>query len=123
MAERRLVSVVDDDEFVREALPDLLRSLGLEATPFASAEEFLASDMVGTTGCLVLDVTMPGMTGPELQIELAQRNFDIPIVFMTATFDDKLGEEVLKRGAVAFLMKPFSDAAIIDAVKSALEVG
>ena len=123
MAERRLVSVIDDDEFVREALPDLLRSLGLEATPFASAEEFLASDMVGTTGCLVLDVTMPGMTGPELQIELAQRNFDIPIVFMTATFDDKLGEEVLKRGAVAFLMKPFSDAAIIDAVKSALEAG
>jgi FixJ family two-component response regulator len=123
MAERRLVSVVDDDEFVREALPDLLRSLGLEATPFASAEEFLDSDMVGTTGCLVLDVTMPGMTGPELQIELAQRNFDIPIVFMTATFDDRLSEEVLKRGAVAFLMKPFSDAAIIDAVTSALEVG
>jgi FixJ family two-component response regulator len=118
---RKLVSVVDDDEFVREALPDLLRSFGLEARPFSSAAEFLASESLGRTGCLVLDVTMPGMTGPELQLELARRKQAIPIVFITANSDDDLGPKVLGRGAVAFLKKPFSEAAIIEAVNEALE--
>jgi FixJ family two-component response regulator len=115
--------VVDDDEFVREALPDLLRSFGLEARPFSSAEEFLASESLGRTGCLVLDVTMPGMSGPELQLELARRKQDIPIVFITANADDSLRPKVLRRGAVAYLTKPFSDTAMLDAVNAALEIG
>ncbi len=123
MAKRKLVSVVDDDEFVREALPDLLRSFGLEAQPFASAAEFLASDSIDRTGCLVLDVTMPGMTGPELQLELARRSYDIPIVFITADADESLGPRVLKRGAVAYLRKPFSEAMMIEAVNDALDSG
>ena len=120
MRRRKLVSVVDDDEFVREALPDLLRSYGLEALPFACAEDFLASECLGRTGCLILDVSMPGMTGPELQIELAERQLDIPIVFITANADS-LAWEVPPRGTVACLTKPFSDAAILEAVNSAFE--
>lgn len=123
MVRHRLVSVVDDDEFVREALPDLLRSFGLEVQPFSSAEEFLASDSLDRTGCLVLDVAMPGMTGPELQLELARRNRDIPIVFITANSDDSLRPKVLKRGAVAYLRKPFNEATMIEAVNAALETG
>jgi FixJ family two-component response regulator len=123
MAKRTLVSIVDDDEFVREALPDLLRSFGLEVQPFSSAAEFLASDSLDRTGCLVLDVAMPGMTGPELQLELAARNYDIPIVFITANSEEDLGPRVLKQGAVAFLKKPFSEAAIIEAVNDALASG
>ena len=122
MVKRKLVSVVDDDEFVREALPDLLRSFGLEARPFDSAEAFLASDSLGRTGCVVLDVSMPGMSGPELQLELARRNHDIPIVFMTANADGDLCPKVLRRGAVACLRKPFSETAMIEAVSAALEI-
>ena len=120
---RKLVSVVDDDEFIREALPDLLKSFGLDARPFSSAEEFLASDSLNQTGCLVLDINMPGMTGPELQQELIRRRRAIPIVFITANNDDDLGQKVLKRGAVACLRKPFSDTAMIEAVNAALEIG
>jgi FixJ family two-component response regulator len=122
MVKRQLVSVVDDDEFVREALPDLLRSFGLEARPFSSAEEFLASESLGRTGCLVLDVTMPGMSGPELQLELARRKHDIPIVFITANSDDNMRPKVLRRGAVAYLTKPFSETAMLEAVSAALEI-
>ena len=122
MVKRTLVSVVDDDEFVREALPDLLRSFGIEARPFASAEEFLASDSVGRTGCLLLDVNMPGMSGPELQLELRRRKQDIPIVFITAHADDSLRPRLLRRGAVAYLTKPYSETAMIEAVNAALEI-
>lgn len=120
---RRLVSVVDDDEFVCEALPDLLRSFGLEVRAFSSAEEFLASDSLGQTGCLILDVTMPGMTGPELQLEIARLKHDIPIVFITANSNNNLRPRLLKRGAVAYLTKPFSETAILEAVNAALEIG
>ena len=120
---RKLVSIVDDDEFVREALPDLLRSFGLEARPFASARAFLASDSLGQTGCLVLDVAMPGMSGPELQLELGWRGCDIPIVFITANTDEDLRPTVLKRGAVACLKKPFSEQALLEAINAALELG
>lgn len=123
MMKRELVSVVDDDEFVREALPDLLGSFGLEARSFASAEEFLASESLGRTGCLVLDVNMPGMTGPELQLELARREHDIPIVFITANSDDNLRPKVLRRGAMAYLTKPFSETAILEVVNAALGIG
>jgi FixJ family two-component response regulator len=122
MSQRKLVAIVDDDEFVREALPDLLRSFGLEARSFASAEAFLASDSIGPTGCLVLDVNMPGMSGPELQLELRRRRYDVPIVFITANTDDSLRAKVLKRGAVAYLRKPYSETAMIDAVNAALEI-
>src|ERR1700754_826620 len=121
MSERRLVSVVDDDESVRESLPDLLRSFGLEAQPFDSAEAFLGSDSLQRTGCLILDVAMPGMTGLELQLELARRVHDIPIVFITAHSVERVRPVVLQRGAVACLFKPFSETAILDAVNTALE--
>ena len=123
MVKRELVSVVDDDEFVREALPDLLRSFGLEAEPFASAEEFLGSGRLGQTRCLVLDVNMPGMSGPELQLELRRQRWATPIVFISANTDDVLRLKVLERGAVAYLKKPFSDAAMMEAVNAALDIG
>jgi FixJ family two-component response regulator len=116
----KLVSLVDDDESVREALPDLLRSFGLEVTAFASAEAFLESDSLVRTACLILDVAMPGMTGPELQQELVRRRREIPIVFITAHSDDRVRPRVLRQGAVACLFKPFSEAALLEAVNAAL---
>ena len=118
-----LVSVVDDDESVRESLPDLLRELGFAAETFASPEEFLASDHVGRTRCLVLDVAMPGMSGPELQEELARRGRAIPIVFITGQQDESIRPRLLAAGAVACLFKPFGDTALLDAVNAALGVG
>jgi len=118
-----LVSVVDDDESVRESLPDLLRELGFAAEAFASVEELLASDHVGRTQCLVLDVAMPGMTGPELQDELARRGHRIPIVFITAQQDESIRRRVLATGAVDCLLKPFSETALSSAVNAALGEG
>ena len=118
-----LVSVVDDDESVRESLPDLLCELGFATETFASAEEFLASEHVGRTRCLVLDVAMPGMSGPELQAELARRGRAIPIVFITGQPDESVRPRVLAAGGVACLFKPFSDTALLDAVNAALGVG
>jgi FixJ family two-component response regulator len=115
-----LVSVVDDDESVREALPDLLRQFGFAAESFASAEAFLASGFVGETSCLLLDVAMPGMSGPDLQRELTRRRQKIPIVFITAYGDASVLRRLLARGAVRCLVKPFSDAALLDAVGAAL---
>jgi len=123
MAKHNLVSVVDDDESVREALPDLLRSYGFEVQSFDSAEAFLASDALNETGCLVLDVAMPGMTGPELQRELERRKIEIGIVFITAQFDDRVEAEALGRGAVAFLLKPFDETIIVEFVNAALGKG
>jgi FixJ family two-component response regulator len=117
-----LISVVDDDESVRESLPDLLREFGFAARAFSSAEEFLASDLLGQTSCLVLDVAMPGMTGPELQQELARRRQEIPIVFVTAHADEKVRPRLLERGAVECLLKPFSDTALLAALNAALRV-
>src|ERR1700687_6280170 len=117
-----LVSVVDDDESVRESLPDLLMECGFSARSFSSAEEFLASEYVGQTNCLILDVGMPGMSGPELQRELKLRGQHIPIVFITAIGDEAIRPEVLGQGAVACLFKPFSDTALLDALNTALRV-
>jgi FixJ family two-component response regulator len=118
-----LISVVDDDESVRESLPDLLRELGFTAQAFSSAEEFLASDYLGQTNCLVLDVAMPGMSGPDLQQELARRRQEIPIVFINAHRDEDLRPRLLKRGAVECLFKPFSETALLDALNTALLAG
>jgi FixJ family two-component response regulator len=120
MVVRSLVSIVDDDESVRESLPDLLRELGFVVRAFASAEEFLASDGVSETRCLILDVAMPGMSGPGLQDELARRKQAIPIVFMTALREADVRERVLAAGAAECLFKPFSEAALFDAVTTAL---
>jgi FixJ family two-component response regulator len=115
-----LVSVVDDDESMREALPDLLRQFGFAAEAFASAEAFLASEFVSETSCLLLDVAMPGMSGPDLQQELTRRRQRIPIVFITAYGDASVLRRLLARGAVRCLVKPFSDAALLDAVGAAM---
>jgi FixJ family two-component response regulator len=123
MATRSLVSVVDDDESVRESLPDLLREFGFAAKSFSSAEAFLASDSVGQTECLILDVAMPGMNGLDLQRELMLRREEIPIVFITAQRDEDLRSRVLEQGAVECLFKPFSDTALLEALNAALRVG
>ena len=120
MAECSLVSVVDDDESVRESLPDLLREFGFAVRAFSSAEEFLASDCVEQTKCLILDIGMPGMTGPELQQELKQRGQKIPIVFITAQRDEAIRSQLLGQGAIDCLFKPFSDTALSDALNTAL---
>jgi FixJ family two-component response regulator len=118
--EPALVSVVDDDESVRESLPDLLRQFGFAVQAFSSAEEFLASDYVRQTRCLILDIAMPGMTGPELQQELMLRRQEIPIVFITAYGDETTRPRMLEQGAVECLFKPFSDTALIAALNIAL---
>jgi FixJ family two-component response regulator len=122
MINRSLVSVVDDDESVRESLPDLLREFGFAAQTFSSAEEFLASDYVDQTRCLILDIAMPGMTGPELQRELQRQQRNIPIVFITAQRDERIGPQLLAQGAVACLYKPFEDTALLAALNTALRL-
>ena len=122
MGKRSLVSVVDDDESVRESLPDLLRQLGFAAQAFSSAEAFLASEVVGETRCLILDVAMPGMSGPDLQQELTRRRREIPIVFITAHEDVTIRPRLLARGAVECLFKPFSETALLDALNAALRM-
>jgi len=122
MIERPLVSVVDDDESVRESLPDLLRELRYSVRAFSSAEEFLASDCVGKTRCLILDIAMPGMTGLDLQQALTDRGLEIPIIFITAQTDETVRPRALEQGAVDCLFKPFSDTALIEALKAALRV-
>jgi FixJ family two-component response regulator len=117
-----LVSIVDDDESVRESLPDLLNEFGLASQTFSSAEEFLAKDGVSRSKCLILDVAMPGMCGPELQEELNRRKIRIPIIFITAHRDETLRSRLIEQGAIACLNKPFSDAAMLDALNSALQV-
>jgi len=111
---------VDDDESVRESLPDLLRELGFAARAFSSAEEYLASGAIGRTKCLILDVAMPGMSGPDLQQELKRRRRAIPIVFITAHQDETVRPRLLAQGAVECLFKPFSEAALLAALDTAL---
>lgn len=117
-----LVSVVDDDECVRESLPGLLRELGFAVQAFSSAEEFLASDCLGLTKCLILDIAMPGMTGPDLQRELTRRRQEIPIVFITAHGNETVRPRVLEQGAVECLFKPFSETALLGALNAAFRV-
>jgi len=122
MVKRPLVSVVDDDESVRESLPDLLREFGYSARVFSSAEEFLASGCVGETRCLILDIAMPGMTGPDLQRQLTLRGQRIPIVFITAQTDETVRARLLEQGAAECLFKPFSDMALLEALSAAFRV-
>lgn len=118
---RPLLSVVDDDESVRESLPDLLREFGFAAQAFSSAEEFLSSGCMDETSCLILDIAMPGMTGPELHQALKRRGQEIPVIFITGQRDETVRTRMLKQGAAAFLLKPFSDTALLAAINTALE--
>ena len=111
-----LVSIVDDDESVRESLPDLVRQFGFAAQAFSSAEAFLASEFVNETRCLILDIAMPGMSGPDLQRELKSRQKPIPIIFITASGDRSVRSRLLADGGVECLFKPFSDTALLDAL-------
>jgi FixJ family two-component response regulator len=120
LVKRLLVTVVDDDESMRESLPDLLLEFGYAARAFSSAEEFLASDCVDQTKCLVLDIAMPGMTGPDLQHELKVRRQEIPIIFITANRDETIRARMLEQGAEECLFKPFGDTALFEALQSAL---
>jgi FixJ family two-component response regulator len=116
-----LVCVVDDDESVRESLPDLLREFGFAARAFPSAEEFLSSGYYDQTRCLILDIVMPGMSGPDLQRELKRRQKIIPIIFVTGEGNGTLRSRMLKQGAVECLFKPFSDTALLQALNLALQ--
>ena len=120
MNKRSLVAVVDDSESVRESLPDLLQEVGFAVQTFASAEAFLASEAADETSCLILDVELPGMSGPGLQEELRRRGKAIPIVFITAQGDSSLHPRLIGDGAVACLFKPFSDTALVEAVEGAV---
>jgi FixJ family two-component response regulator len=122
MGVRSLVAVVDDDESVRESLPDLLSELGYAVRAFSSAEEYLASDCVAQTDCLVLDIAMPGMSGPELQQELTRRGHKIPIVFITARRDEAQRQRLIKHGAIDCLFKPFSEKVLLAALNAAFGV-
>lgn len=122
MTATSLVSVIDDDESVRESLPDLLKEFGFAACVFSSAEEFLASGRVSQTECLILDIAMPGMSGPELQHEMKLRQSKVPIIFITAHRDETLRTCMLERGAVECLFKPFSDTALLNALNAAFRL-
>ena len=122
MVHRSLVSVVDDDESVRESLPDLLRQFGFAARAFSSGEAFLASDVVSETSCLLLDLAMPGMSGPDVQHELRRRRQEVPIVFITANGDEAIRPRLMAEGAVECLFKPFSETALFNALNTALRM-
>jgi FixJ family two-component response regulator len=121
-SEYPLVAVVDDDESVRESLPDLLWEFGFATRSFSSAEEFLTSDSLVQTRCLILDIAMPGMTGLDLQQELTLRGQNIPIIFISAHKDEVVRRRAFQQGAVEFLFKPFSDTDLLQALNTALRV-
>jgi FixJ family two-component response regulator len=120
MSSRLLISVVDDDQSVREALPELLNELGFASRIFSSAQEFLASDVALHSSCLLLDVGMPVMSGPELFRELRRRNVSVPVVFITARRDAAARSQLLDNGAVECLFKPFDDTALLEALNKAV---
>jgi FixJ family two-component response regulator len=120
--ERPLLSVVDDDEMLRESIPDLLKEFGFSARAFSSGQAFLSSDCMDETRCLILDVAMPEMSGLDLQQELKRRGRAIPIVFITGQKDEDIRKQAFRQGAVRFLYKPFSDSDLLDAVNAALDV-
>jgi FixJ family two-component response regulator len=113
---------VDENDWLRESLPDVLRQFGFAAQAFSSAEAFLASEVVGETRCLILDIAMPGTSGPDLQKELRRRRQEIPIVFITAQADETVRPRLLARGAAECLFKPFSETALLDALNAALRM-
>lgn len=117
-----LISVVDDDESIRDSLPDLLKEFGFDVRAFASAEEYLESGCLDKTGCLILDIAMPGMTGPELQEELKLRGRKTPIIFITAHADEATRPRLMNNGAIDCLSKPFSEIALMNALSVAFNM-
>ena len=115
-----MISIVDDDESMREATKGLVRSLGYQAATFSSAEEFLQSDSVGKTSCLITDVQMPGLSGIDLQRWLTDRGNRMPTIFITAFPEEPARERAMKAGAIGFLGKPFSEESLIRCLDSAL---
>lgn len=120
MVKGAIIAVVDDDESVRESLPDLIGTFGHRAKGFSSAEEFLASKFIDQTKCLVLDLAMPGMSGIELHRELTQQGRQIPTVFITAHGDEQVCRRLRQRGTIECLLKPFTDTALLDAINAVL---
>ena len=116
-----MVAIVDDDDSVRDALHGLLKAVGLPAIAFASAEEFLMSGQQHETACLIADIRMPGISGPELQAKLNAEHCRIPTIFITAHGDEKMRMQALRAGAVEFMAKPFDDEVLLDSVRAALE--
>ncbi len=121
MKYKPLIAVVDDDQSVREALDNLISSVGFEVKLFASAEDFLDSDTPSQTDCAILDVRLPGISGPELQQRLAAGGQSIPIIIITAQGDDKTQDEAVAAGAIAFLKKPVREEVLLAALESALK--
>ena len=117
----KLIAIVDDDELMRNALQGLLKSVGLPARAFASAEDFLRSGEQNQTACLIADIRMPGMSGLELQSELKKDHHRIPIIFITAQGDEKMRMQALRAGAVKFLTKPLDRGVLLDSVRTALD--
>jgi FixJ family two-component response regulator len=113
------VTVIDDDESVRDSLPGLLEEFGCASKAFESAEDFLASDDLNKTDCLIVDITMPGMSGLGLRRELRRRGHLIPIIFITALRDEAPDAGLSGQGVVACLFKPFSDTALREALNAA----
>ena len=124
MDERRktqLIAIVDDDESARSAIHGVLKSVGLNTRSFASAEEFLESGQQSETACLITDIRMPGMSGLELQARLAEENFRIPVIFITAYGDTRMRTQAMRAGAIMFLGKPFDDEVLLESVRAALK--
>lgn len=121
MPEKAVISIVDDDESVREGMTDLVDTLGFSAVSFPSGEDFLKSDRVDSTSCLIADVHMPGMTGPELHRQLVASGKAIPTVLITAYPDERVRLRALKAGVVRYLIKPFAEDDFLDCLRSALE--
>lgn len=116
-----VISIIDDDEFVRDAIRDLVRSLGYDAKAFASAEDYLQSDSVWATSCIITDLQMPGMSGVELQDHLIAEGNPTPVIFMTAFFDEKICSQVLKAGGRGFFKKPLDESAFVQCLEKALK--
>jgi FixJ family two-component response regulator len=124
LTEIPLISIIDDHSLIRAAIEDLVRSLGFSARTFASAESFLQSSSIRETGCLILDVQMPKMSGVDLQDHLSQNGFNIPIIFITAYSDEATKERALNAGAICFLRKPLDiGRRLIDCLNAALDRG
>ena len=121
MADTALVAIVDDDESMRESLPRLVHQLGFPVRTFTCAEDFLASDCVSRTRCLILDVAIPGMSGPDLKRELTRRGQTIPIIFITGQADEDLRRQLIADGAVDCLFKPFHAMALLKALNAAMQ--
>jgi FixJ family two-component response regulator len=117
-----MISIVDDDESVREATKGLVRSLGYGAATFASAEEFLQSTEINDTECVISDVQMPGLSGVELQTQLLAQGFITPIIFVTASLEERTRSKALKAGAIGVLSKPFNEDRLIEYLHTALAV-